>query len=74
MDKDIATLLREIRSDSGWSQARIAREIGATQPTVNRLLHGQPDCKASTLTAIKALHKTLMRRRRKRSDVNPKSH
>jgi predicted transcriptional regulator len=56
MDKDIATLLREIKSTTDWSEPRIAAELGTSQPTVNRILNGQPDCKGATLRAIVDLH------------------
>ena len=56
MDKDIATLLREIKSATDWSEPRIASELGTSQPTVNRILNGQPDCKGATLRAIVDLH------------------
>jgi hypothetical protein len=56
MDKDIATLLREIKSATDWSEPRIAVELGTSQPTVNRILNGQPDCKGATLRAIVELH------------------
>jgi transcriptional regulator with XRE-family HTH domain len=56
MDKDIATLLREIKSATDWSEPRIAAELGTSQPTVNRILNGQPDCKGATLRAIVELH------------------
>jgi hypothetical protein len=56
MDKDIATLLREIKSATEWSEPRIAAELGTSQPTVNRILNGQPDCKGATLRAIVDLH------------------
>lgn len=56
MDKDIATLLREIKSATDWSEPRIATELGTSQPTVNRILNGQPDCKGTTLRAIVELH------------------
>ena len=56
MDKDIATLLGEIKSTTGWSEPRIASELGTSQPTVNRILNGQPDCKGATLRAIVDLH------------------
>lgn len=57
MDKDIATLLQEIKSETGWSEPALASELGISQPTVNRILNGQPDCKINTFLAIKALHK-----------------
>lgn len=56
MDKNIGTLMQEIRSVTGWSEPLLAREIGVSQPTVHRILKGQADCKASTLRAIEALH------------------
>ena len=60
MDKDISTLLREIKEATGWSQPRLAAELGTSQPTVNRILNGQGDCKATTYKAIAALHLSQM--------------
>jgi predicted transcriptional regulator len=57
MNKPISTLLQEIKVETGWSEPRIADEIGTSQPTVNRILKGQEECKGSTLRAIEALHK-----------------
>jgi predicted transcriptional regulator len=59
MDKDIGTLLREIKSVTGWSEPRIAQKLGTSQPTVNRILNGQVDCKGSTLRAITELHTSV---------------
>ncbi len=59
MDKDIATLLREIKSATEWSEPRIASEIGTSQPTVHRILKGQPDCKVATFRAIVDLHQKV---------------
>jgi predicted transcriptional regulator len=59
MSKDITTLLAEIQAETGWSQPRIADELGTSQPTVNRILKGQDDCKGSTLKAIERLHKKV---------------
>lgn len=56
MDKDIATMLREIKSVTDWSEPRIASEIHTSQATVNRILNGQRDCKGATLRAIADLH------------------
>lgn len=57
MDKDISTLLKEIKAATGWSEPRLATELGTAQSTVNRILNGQQDCKVSTYRAITALHK-----------------
>lgn len=59
MDKTITKLLTEVKTETGWSESRIADEIGTKQPTVNRILNGQGDCKGSTLRAIEALHKRV---------------
>lgn len=59
MDKDISTLLREVKAATNWSQPRIAKEISTSQPTVNRILKGQSECKSSTLRSIQALHEKL---------------
>lgn len=56
MDKDPSTLLKEIKTATGWSEPRIATELGTSQPTVNRILRGQPDCRVKTFRAITALH------------------
>jgi transcriptional regulator with XRE-family HTH domain len=34
----------------------MARELGTSQPTVSRILNGQPNCLGSTLDAIRKLH------------------
>lgn len=57
MHKPISILLKEIKTETGWSEPRIAEEIGTSQPTVNRILNGQGECKSSTLLAIVDLHK-----------------
>jgi hypothetical protein len=56
MEKKISILLREISCKSGWSQPRIAIELGTSQPTVNRILGGQDDCMGRTKSAILTLH------------------
>ncbi len=56
MDKDISTLLREIKTLTQLSEQCIAAALGTSQPTVNRILKGQTDCKGRTLKAIQALH------------------
>ena len=59
MDTKIQSMLQEIKAKTGWSEPRIAIEIGASQPTVNRILNGQKDCKGSTLRSIEELHAKL---------------
>jgi predicted transcriptional regulator len=78
MDKNICTLLSEIKAATAWSEPRIAEELGTSQPTVNRILNGQEDCKGSTLRAIVELHERVCEQavakvngqpRRRKSDV-----
>ncbi|WP_425558041.1 helix-turn-helix transcriptional regulator [Herbaspirillum huttiense] len=57
MSTDISTLLKEIKDATGWSEPALARGIGTSQPTVNRILNGQDECKATTYRAICDLHK-----------------
>lgn len=71
MDKDISTLLREIKEATSWSEPRIAAEIGTSQPTVNRILNGQTDCMGKTQKAIEALHIAQCMKRRRRPQVSP---
>lgn len=59
MDKDITTLLQEVRTETGWSEPRLASEIGTSQPTVHRILKGQDDCRGSTYKALLALHEKV---------------
>lgn len=60
MENDITIRLSEIKEKTGWSETRLASEIGASQPTVNRILNGQKDCKISTWLAIDSLHKQII--------------
>lgn len=56
MDKQISTILREVKDATGWTEARIAQELVTSQPTVNRILNGQDECTVRVLRAIEALH------------------
>jgi transcriptional regulator with XRE-family HTH domain len=58
MDKNISTLLREVKAATTWSEPQLAKAIGVSQPTVNRILGGQSDCMGKTHRAIEALHRT----------------
>lgn len=51
--------LRDIKDLTGLSEVALARRLGVSQPTVNRILHGKSDCKASTLIAIQAWRSEL---------------
>lgn len=71
MDKDITTLLQEVRTETGWGETRLASEIGTSQPTVHRILKGQDDCRGSTYKALVALHQKVCVKAARR--INTKS-
>jgi predicted transcriptional regulator len=54
-----AQLLAEIKSLTKLGEKAIGDRIGCSQPTVNRILNGQSDCKSSTLMAILQWHEEL---------------
>jgi len=60
MEKEISNLLREIKTKTGWSEPHIAQKLGTSQPTVNRILNGQDECKSSTYKAIRSLHQQVV--------------
>jgi transcriptional regulator with XRE-family HTH domain len=61
MDTKITNLLQEIKKATGWSEPKIAAELGTSQPTVNRILNGQDECKVSTFRAITELHASVVK-------------
>lgn len=65
MDKDISTLLNEIKAATGWNQNDLAKKLGVTQPTINRILRGQKECKGSTARAILALHSSVFAKQKR---------
>lgn len=73
MDKDIRTYLQELKDETGWSEPRLAKEIGVSQPTVNRILRGQGNCMGSTLRAIEEAHGRLCPQTRRKDDRQPNS-
>ena len=50
------------RPPLAWSEPRIAKLLGVSQPTVNRIVHGQGDCKSTTWMAIVELHRKVCSR------------
>lgn len=62
MDKETSHLLKEVRLWTEWSEPRIARALGVSQPTVHRILNGQSECRGSTLLAITELHARMAQR------------
>lgn len=55
--KSATELLLEVRAAVSLSQKELAADLHVSQPTVNRILNGQADCKGTTLSAIIALHR-----------------
>lgn len=75
MNTPSQALLLAIKGATGWSEPKIAAEIGTSQATVNRLLNGQPGCQASTYLAIERLaaRLKLYPKRRKTDKASAKS-
>ena len=69
MENDISSLLQQIKAQTGWSETLIAKKIMTSQPTVNRILNGQNECKASTYKSIHKLYGEAVV-----SDVSHNSH
>lgn len=59
MMQNIHELTRAIKERMGWSESKIASEVGVSQPTIHRILTGQTDCKGSTYQRIVALAERL---------------
>ena len=59
MEKSITEMLRAIKAETGWSEPRMAAELNTSQPTVNRILRGQKECRASTYRSITELYSQL---------------
>lgn len=64
MHKQIDILLREIKDRLDCSEPFLAAELGTSQPTINRILKGQKDCRISTFLAIQRLHDKTFKSRR----------
>ncbi len=56
-------MLKEIKSALGLGEIALAEKLGTSQPTVNRILNGQPDCKGTTLQAIVRLYEQVVSQR-----------
>ncbi|GJG92868.1 helix-turn-helix transcriptional regulator [Cupriavidus pauculus] len=56
MDKTHQVKLAELKAHTGMSEVALSRRLQISQPTVNRILNGQGDCKGSTLVAIDRMH------------------
>ena len=59
MNSYASRLLNEIRSRTEWSEICIAKKLRVSQPTVNRILKNQVDCKGTTFLAISELHASV---------------
>jgi predicted transcriptional regulator len=52
-------MLVEIKAATGLGEIAIAKRLDISQPTVNRILNKQVDCKGTTLMAILRLHEEI---------------
>ena len=65
MNTTPAQMLNEIKSITGLGEIALAEKLGVSQPTVNRILNGQPDCKGKTLQSIASMYQQAMARLRR---------
>lgn len=49
-------LLSEIKQATQESEIALSKRIGISQPTINRILRGQPGCSSKALLAIQRVH------------------
>lgn len=52
-------MLVEIKAATGLGEIALARRLDISQPTVNRILNKQVDCKGTTLVKILRLHEEV---------------
>jgi plasmid maintenance system antidote protein VapI len=55
-----AEMLAEIKAATNMVETDLATRIGISQPTVNRILNGQPNCTWKVLIAIRRIHAEVM--------------
>lgn len=53
-------LLAEIKTKTQLGEIGLAKRLGVSQPTVNRILRGQPNCSSKALLAIQRVHAEVM--------------
>lgn len=58
--KSASEMLLEVRAATKFTQKELALGLSVSQPTVNRILNGQADCKGTTLHAIIALYRRVV--------------
>lgn len=68
MEKNISMMLQEIKAAKRCSQPTLARELGTSQPTVNRILNGQTECQSGLFARITALHSKVVGSGRRKDD------
>lgn len=52
-------LLAEIKAATGLSGLALSKRLGVSQPTVHRILNGQPGCSSNALFRILQLHEEV---------------
>ncbi|MEI5996807.1 hypothetical protein H3V53_06215 [Paraburkholderia bengalensis] len=53
-------MLAEIKAETQLGEIGLAKRLGVSQPTVNRILRGQPNCSSKALLAIQRVHAEVM--------------
>ena len=62
MTQPITEIAQELRDLTGWTETQIAEAVGVSQPTINRILSGQRDCRLSTYQRLVLLLDEMKRR------------
>jgi len=55
-------MLVEIKAETRLSEIALAKRLGISQPTINRILRGQEGCSSKALLAIQRAHSEVMPR------------
>ena len=60
-------LLSEIKAATQLGEIGLAKRLGVSQPTVNRILRGQENCSSKALLAIQRVHAEVITAERDQS-------
>lgn len=63
-------LLTEIKRVTGDGEIALAKRLGISQPTVNRILRGQENCSSKALLAIQRVHADVATHTRDRQSLD----
>jgi predicted transcriptional regulator len=53
-------MLQEIKAATGLGEIGLSKQVGVSQPTINRILNGHSGCTVKTWRSIVKLHSELV--------------